>query len=113
MFQSLVNILTISPQENISLNMSELEGDLSTPAPLVSTLDRPPASRLVRASQTELRGAERRGLLWLLDGEALQPTPSDAGFLKTVMEMYNSRGEPGWRGGTRFVLEVGVCQIVV
>ena len=77
------------------MNMSELEGDLSTPAPLVSTLDRPPASRLARSSQTELRGAERRGLLWLLDEEALQPAPSDAGFLNTVMEMYSSRGEAG------------------
>ena len=82
-----------APQENIALNMSELEGDVSTPAPLVQTLDRSPATRLVRSSQTELRNGERRGLLWLLDEEALQPTPSDAGFLQNALDMYSSRGE--------------------
>ncbi|XP_043225298.1 unconventional myosin-XVIIIa-like isoform X2 [Amphibalanus amphitrite] len=80
-------------QENIALNMSELEGDVSTPAPLVHTLDRSPATRLVRSSQTELRNGDRRGLLWLLDEEALQPTPSDAGFLQNALDMYSSRAD--------------------
>ena len=71
--------------------MSELEGDVSTPAPRVQTLDRAPPSRLTRSSQ-ELRGAERRGLLWLLDEEALQPAPSDQGFLRSALDMYSSRG---------------------
>ena len=73
--------------------MSELEGDVSTPAPLVQALDRAPAARLVRASQPELRAADRRGLLWLLDEEALQPAPSDRGFLQSALDMYSSRGE--------------------
>ncbi|XP_037068511.1 unconventional myosin-XVIIIa-like, partial [Pollicipes pollicipes] len=91
--QTFINERDRYAQENIALNMSELEGDVSAPAPLVATLDRAPAARLVRSSQTELRGAERSGLLWLLDEEALQPAPSDAAFLEKTLAMYDSRAD--------------------
>jgi Myosin heavy chain len=47
---------------------------------------------MVRTSQTDLREADRRGLLWLLDEEAVYPAASDEGFLERLFAHYGDRG---------------------
>ena len=44
--------------------------ELPTPAPLVALIDKQAG---VRVSTSDLASAERRGLLWLLDEEAIFP----------------------------------------
>jgi len=68
------------------------EGDACTPGPLVSLLDRTSQNSMVRTSQTDLREADRRGLLWLLDEEAVYPSASDEGFLERLFAHYGDRG---------------------
>lgn len=68
------------------------EGDVCTPGPLVSLLDRTSQNSMVRTSQTDLREADRRGLLWLLDEEAVYPSASDEGFLERLFAHYGDRG---------------------
>ncbi|KAJ4426655.1 hypothetical protein ANN_26453 [Periplaneta americana] len=48
---------------------------------------------MVRTSQTDLREADRRGLLWLLDEEAVYPAASDEGFLERLFAHYGDRVE--------------------
>lgn len=71
------------------------EGDVCTPGPLVSLLDRTSQNSMVRTSQTDLREADRRGLLWLLDEEAVYPSASDEGFLERLFAHYGDRGMSG------------------
>lgn len=65
---------------------------MCTPGPLVSLLDRTSQNSMVRTSQTDLREADRRGLLWLLDEEAVYPSASDEGFLERLFAHYGDRG---------------------
>ncbi|KDR16277.1 Myosin-XVIIIa, partial [Zootermopsis nevadensis] len=79
-------------QEHIELNLDEGGcGDVCTPGPLVSLLDRTSQNSMVRTSQTDLREADRRGLLWLLDEEAVYPSASDEGFLERLFTHYGDR----------------------
>ncbi|XP_023703143.1 unconventional myosin-XVIIIa isoform X2 [Cryptotermes secundus] len=78
-------------QEHIELNLEGGDGDLCTPGPLVSLLDRTSQNSMVRTSQTDLREADRRGLLWLLDEEAVYPSASDEGFLERLFTHYGDR----------------------
>ncbi|XP_069699015.1 unconventional myosin-XVIIIa isoform X4 [Periplaneta americana] len=79
-------------QEHIELNLDEGgDGDMCTPGPLVSLLDRTSQNSMVRTSQTDLREADRRGLLWLLDEEAVYPAASDEGFLERLFAHYGDR----------------------
>ncbi len=57
-------------QEQVECDMlSDIE-ELPTPAPLVALIDKQAG---VRVSTTDLNSADRRGLLWLLDEEAIFP----------------------------------------
>lgn len=67
------------------------EGDLVSPAPLVDLLDRQPQSTVVRASMTNLRDIDRRGLLWLLDEEALLGHSNEQDLLDKLSVMYRER----------------------
>ena len=46
----------------------------------------------VRVSTSDLASAERRGLLWLLDEEAIFPGATDESFVERLMLQYNQRG---------------------
>lgn len=89
-------------QEGIALEESESEWEPAAGQSLVSLLETPPATALARGSEA----AARRGLLWLLDEEALRPRPSDSAFLERALDMYNTRGQSvldngsqRWRNG--------------
>jgi len=56
--------------------------DLATPAPMVAVIDKQAG---VRSSQTDLTSADRRGLLWLLDEEALFPGATDSSFVERLL----------------------------
>jgi myosin-18 len=76
-------------QEQIECDMiSDIE-DLPTPAPLVSLIDKQAG---VRVSSHDLASADRRGLLWLLDEEAIFPGATDDSFVERLMLQYNQRG---------------------
>lgn len=61
-------------QENIDFTYDENENEnLINPLPLVNLLDKTAQNTVIRTSQTDLHEADRRGLLWLLDEEAIYP----------------------------------------
>ncbi|GLG96316.1 Myosin heavy chain, non-muscle [Gryllus bimaculatus] len=78
-------------QEHIDVNLDEGEGEGCSPQRLVAMMDRAAQSAVVRSSQTDLRQSDRRGLLWLLDEEAVQPAASDEGFLERLFAHYGDR----------------------
>jgi len=65
--------------------------EATNPAPLIDLLDRSPQSTVVRASATNLRDIDRRGLLWLLDDEALMSGSSEDQLLDKFTAMFNER----------------------
>lgn len=79
-------------QENIQLNYEENENEnLINPIPLVNLLDKTAQNTVIRSSQLDLNEADRRGLLWLLDEEAIYPGSSDESFLERLFMHYGDR----------------------
>lgn len=77
-------------QENVDLPFDENENVIN-PLPLVSLLDKAAQSTVVRTSQTDLHDCDRRGLLWLLDEEAIYPGSSDDTFLERLFTHFGDR----------------------
>ncbi|XP_040579720.1 unconventional myosin-XVIIIa isoform X2 [Lepeophtheirus salmonis] len=75
-------------QEQVEPDVGDLD-DIGSPESMVSLLDKQPGTR---SSQTDLSSTERRGLLWLLDEEALFPGASDETFVERLLLQYNQRG---------------------
>ncbi len=46
----------------------------------------------IRYSQSDLSSADRRGLLWLLDEEAIFPGATDESFVERLLLQYSQRG---------------------
>ena len=64
--------------------------DLPTPAPLVSMIDKQPG---VRAPGGDADTVEKRGLLWLLDEEAIYPGATDESFVeRLLLQQTSGRG---------------------
>jgi myosin-18 len=61
------------------------EHEVATPQPLVALLDKQAG---VRVSQHDLASADRKGLLWLLDEEALFPGATDESFVARLMQQH-------------------------
>ncbi|XP_076254274.1 myosin heavy chain-like isoform X2 [Rhynchophorus ferrugineus] len=79
-------------QENIDFVYDENENEnLINPQPLVNLLDKTAQNSVIRTSQTDLHEADRRGLLWLLDEEAIYPGGSDDSFLERLFNHYGER----------------------
>ena len=79
-------------QENVEIDLGEYDHDnVINPLPLVSLLDKPAQTTVVRTSQTDLHEADRRGLLWLLDEETIYPGSSDESFLERLFTHYGDR----------------------
>jgi len=62
--------------------MIEEMAEMATPAPMVALIDKQAG---VRTSQADLTSADRRGLLWLLDEEALFPGATDVSFVERLL----------------------------
>lgn len=75
-------------QEKLDCDLDDLD-ELPTPAPLVALIDKQAGTRV---SQSNLASADRRGLLWLLDEEALFPGATDESFVERLLLQYNQRG---------------------
>lgn len=58
---------------------------------MVSLLDKQAQNTVVRTSQTDLRECDRRGLLWLLDEEAIYPGSNDETFVERIFAHYGDR----------------------
>ncbi|XP_063927434.1 unconventional myosin-XVIIIa isoform X2 [Zophobas morio] len=79
-------------QENIEFAYDENENEnLINPTPLVNLLDKTAQNSVVRTSQTDLHEGDRRGLLWLLDEEAIYPGSTDDSFLERLFTHYGDR----------------------
>ncbi|KAJ8980816.1 hypothetical protein NQ317_000548 [Molorchus minor] len=79
-------------QENVDFAYAENENDnLINPMPLVNLLDKQAQNTMIRTSQGDLHEADRRGLLWLLDEEAIYPGSSDDSFLERLFTHYGER----------------------
>lgn len=77
-------------QERIECNLEGLrpEGDPDgqSPEAVVEVVDRPSQQAVLRASNLDLRSpADRRGLLWLLDEDAVTPGATDESFLDRIL----------------------------
>ena len=68
--------------EEISLPDLDYLADLATPQPLVKLIDK---QSIARASQADLAQTDKRGLLWLLDEEAIFPGSSDESFVERLL----------------------------
>lgn len=77
-------------QENIDLDIDENE-NLINPMPLVNLLDKAAQNSVIRTSQSDLHDCDRRGLLWLLDEEAIYPGSTEDSFLERLFTHYNER----------------------
>lgn len=64
---------------------------LINPTPLVNLLDKTAQNSMVRSSQSDLHEGDRRGLLWLLDEEAMCPGATDDSFLEKIFTHYGER----------------------
>nr|XP_053639348.1 unconventional myosin-XVIIIa-like [Cherax quadricarinatus] len=76
-------------QENIEYG--DVADEIGTPAPLIALIDKASSNCVVRTSQIDLRESDRRGLLWLLDEEAIFPGASDQSFLERLYAHYGDR----------------------
>lgn len=84
------------PQEKVSLDQEEV-GEVTSPAPLVSLLDKnPPQQGPLRASSCDLRQGQQGGLLHLLDEEALYPGNTDDSFLDRIVGLADGAGPLRW-----------------
>lgn len=84
----------VMPRERYAQEMVEIDTEgfnESFPGPLVSLIDRSPQNQVVRSSQRDLREADRRGLLWLLDEESIYPNSNDDSFLERLFTHYGDR----------------------
>ncbi|XP_023035936.1 unconventional myosin-XVIIIa isoform X3 [Drosophila willistoni] len=84
----------VAPRDRYAQELVEIEMDQSTeshPGPLISLIDKAPQNHVVRSSQRDLREHDRRGLLWLLDEEAIYPNSNDDTFLERLFSHYGDR----------------------
>lgn len=102
----------VMPRERYAQEMVEIDTEgfnESFPGPLVSLIDRSPQSHVVRTSQRDLREADRRGLLWLLDEESIYPNSNDDSFLERLFTHYGDRDSQSLLrkapGSRQFVLQ--------
>ncbi|KAK6192213.1 hypothetical protein SNE40_003722 [Patella caerulea] len=54
----------------------------TSPAAMVSLFDKSPQQSLLRSSNQDLRDAEKKGLLWILDEEAIYPGATEDSFME-------------------------------
>ncbi|XP_031331784.1 unconventional myosin-XVIIIa isoform X2 [Photinus pyralis] len=79
-------------QENVELTCDENENEsIINPLPLVNLLDKTAQATVVRSSQVDLHDCDRRGLLWLLDEEAIYPGSTDDSFLERLFTHFGDR----------------------
>ncbi|XP_017771630.1 PREDICTED: unconventional myosin-XVIIIa isoform X2 [Nicrophorus vespilloides] len=79
-------------QENISFNFDDSSHEhMANPSHIVNLLDKTAQNTVVRTSQIDLRETDRRGLLWLLDEEAIYPGSTDDSFIERLFTHYGDR----------------------
>ncbi|XP_030375800.1 unconventional myosin-XVIIIa isoform X2 [Scaptodrosophila lebanonensis] len=84
----------VAPRDRYAQELVEIEMEHApecNPGPLISLIDKAPQNHVVRSSQRDLRDHDRRGLLWLLDEEAIYPNSNDDTFLERLFSHYGDR----------------------
>ncbi|KAL4224255.1 TRAFAC class myosin-kinesin ATPase superfamily [Mactra antiquata] len=77
------DLVFTTPQDRYSQENIECDFEFVTtsPAAMVSLIDKPSQQSLVRTSTPETREAEKKGLLWILDEEAIFPGATEDSFM--------------------------------
>ncbi|XP_067682622.1 unconventional myosin-XVIIIa-like isoform X2 [Haliotis asinina] len=75
-------------QENIDC---DFEFVTNSPAALVSLIDKAPQQGTVRTSTQDLRDAEKKGLLWILDEEAIFPGATEDSFMERFFSQHGEQ----------------------
>ncbi|KAL8610894.1 hypothetical protein ACOMHN_056749 [Nucella lapillus] len=65
-------------QENIDCDCDAVT---SSPSAMVSLMDQAPQQGLVRTSKSDMKDTDKRGLLWILDEEAMYPGATENSFM--------------------------------
>ncbi|XP_025090259.1 unconventional myosin-XVIIIa-like isoform X3 [Pomacea canaliculata] len=86
------NTLT-APQDRYAQENIDCDFDLvtSSPAAMVSLFDQAPQQALVRAPSTDVKNSEKKGLLWILDEQAMFPGASEDSFLERVFAQHGEQ----------------------
>ncbi|XP_012936920.1 unconventional myosin-XVIIIa [Aplysia californica] len=81
------------PMDTYSEEDIELDFDpvLSSPASIVNMLDKPPLQGLVRSSTSDLKNADKKGLLWILDEEAMFPGATEDSFMERLLQQHSEQ----------------------
>lgn len=72
-------------QENIECDFDFVN---TSPAAMVSLIDRPPQQTLLRTSNPDLRDSDKKGLLWMLDDEAIFPGATEDSFMERLFTQH-------------------------
>ncbi|BFZ18652.1 hypothetical protein BsWGS_21691 [Bradybaena similaris] len=72
-------------EENIELDLDIVAPNSSN---LVTLLDRPAHHGLMRSSISDLKNADKKGLLWILDEEAMFPGATEDSFMERVLQQH-------------------------
>lgn len=72
-------------QENIECDFEFVN---TSPAAMVSLIDRPPQQTLLRSSNPDLRDSDKKGLLWMLDDEAIFPGATEDSFMERLFTQH-------------------------
>ncbi|XP_076453173.1 unconventional myosin-XVIIIa-like [Babylonia areolata] len=86
------NTLT-APQDRYAQENIDCDCDMvtSSPASMVSLMDHAPQQGLVRTSNTDLKSMDKRGLLWILDEEAMFPGASEDSFMERLFTQHGEQ----------------------
>ncbi|CAG5131741.1 unnamed protein product, partial [Candidula unifasciata] len=72
-------------EENIILDFDIMP---SSPSSLINLLDKPPQQGLMRSSAADLKTVEKKGLLWILDEEAMFPGATEDSFMERLLQQH-------------------------
>ncbi|XP_070204311.1 unconventional myosin-XVIIIa-like isoform X2 [Littorina saxatilis] len=75
-------------QENIDCEFDQVT---SSPAALVNLMDQANQQGLMRSSNTDLRNADKKGLLWILDEESMFPGASEDSFMERFFAQHGEQ----------------------
>lgn len=93
--QLLFHFMTIvAPMDRYSQELIDIDfGNYNdtSPAPVVSLIDKTPQNQIIRTSQRDLRQQDRRGIFWLLDEESIYPNSTDDTFFERMFNHFSDR----------------------
>lgn len=84
------DVTLATPQDRYKEEDIELDFEIvtSNPSTIVQLLDKPPQQGLMRSSASDLKNPDKKGLLWILDEEAVFPGASEDSFMERLLQQH-------------------------